>query len=79
MLDGVVLGAIGRIMGHAQFQTQLVGQALQMILEDVTIAGVAATAVAQEQQATCLRIGGSAMGSATNTRCCRRRIDWCRG
>ena len=57
MLDCVVLGAIGRVMGHAEFQANAVGQVFQVVLEDITIAGVAAASVAEKQHSTCVGKG----------------------
>jgi hypothetical protein len=59
MFDRIVLRAVGRIVGHAQFQLQTVGQPLQVFLEQVLRGAVAATAVAQDQQALCRRMGGA--------------------
>ena len=61
MLDGVVLRAIRRVMGHAQFQAEAVRQVFQMIFEDVAVAGVAAATIAQQQHSPGGGIGGAAM------------------
>ena len=61
MLDRIVLGAVRRIVGHPQLQLQTVRQLLQVFLEQVLRGTVAATTVAQNQQALGLGIGRMAM------------------
>ncbi len=49
MLDGIVLGAVvGRIMRHADFQSQTIREFLQIFLEDMLIGGVTAAAIAKQ-------------------------------
>lgn len=56
MLNGVVLGGVGRIMGDANLDAQVRGQGLQVLLEDVITSAVAAPAIAQQQQGGGVRI-----------------------
>jgi hypothetical protein len=49
MFDRVVLGAIGRVMGDADFNADLVGQGLQVLFEQVMSGIVTATAITLEQ------------------------------
>ena len=49
MLNGVVLGCVGRVVRYPDFQAQPVGQLLETVLEDVTCGGVAATPVTEQQ------------------------------
>lgn len=61
MLDGVVFRAVRRVVGHADFQADALGETFQVILEHVAIGSVAAAAVAQQKQASRLRIGRLSM------------------
>src|SRR5271155_5013866 len=61
MFDGIVLGTIGRIVSHTDFQADAAGKAFQMILEYVAIGSVAAPAVAEQEHASRVRISGPAM------------------
>lgn len=45
-------------MGHPQFETQAVRQLLEVVFEDVAVAGIAAATVAQQEHSTRVRIGG---------------------
>jgi len=45
-LDGVVFRAIGRVMGHPNFNSDGVGQDLQVMFENVPVCRVAAAAIA---------------------------------
>ena len=49
MLNGIVLGTVRWIMGHANRNTDLVGELLQVLFEDVVARVVAATPVTQQQ------------------------------
>ena len=51
MFDRIVLRAVGRIVGDAQFDLQVVRQSLQVFLEQVVCGAVASAAIAQDQQA----------------------------
>ena len=51
MFDRIVLRAVGRIVGDAQFDLQAVRQSLQVFLEQVVRGAVASAAIAQDQQA----------------------------
>jgi len=61
VLDGIVLGTIRRIVGHAEFQAQVVCQLFEMIFENVAIGGVAPAAIEQEQHSARVRIGRASM------------------
>ena len=61
MFDGIVLGAIWRVMRYADRQSQSGCEALQSFLEDVMVTGIAASAVAKYQQFFGFRILMSAM------------------
>jgi len=61
MFDRIVLRAIRRIMGHAQLQSQAVGQSLQVFLEQVLRRTVASAAIAENQQTTGFRVGRPAI------------------
>jgi hypothetical protein len=50
VFDRVVLGATGRLMSHFDAAAQLGGQAAEILLEPMVAVGVAATAVAQQQE-----------------------------
>ena len=62
VLDGVVLGTVRRVVGHADFQPQTLSQLLQFLLEHMTAGAVGAAAIAQEQQPPGLRILLAALG-----------------
>ena len=49
MFDGVVLGAIGRVVSNADFDPQLIRQFLEVFFEDVEVGVIAAPAIAQSQ------------------------------
>ena len=51
VLDRVVLRTVGRILRHPDFQAHLIREGLQRLLEHMPIGGVAAPAIAQQQQA----------------------------
>lgn len=61
VLDRIMLRTIRRVMGHPQFDAQPIRQSLQVFLEQVVRRAVAAAAIAQNQQAVCLRVGGTAL------------------
>src|SRR5665213_155480 len=61
MLNGIVLRAVRRIVGHAQFQPQAARQTLQVFLEKVMPGAVASAPVTQDQQAFGLRVGRCAV------------------
>lgn len=48
--DRSTLGAVRRIVNYSQFQTQPIRQVLQFLLEDVSVGGVAAAPIAQDQR-----------------------------
>ena len=51
MLNGIVLGTVWRIVGDSDFQHQPGGESLKCLFEYVMVAGIAASAVAENQQA----------------------------
>jgi hypothetical protein len=55
VLDRVMLRAVGRIMRHPDIQSQPSGEVLQRLLEHLSVGGVAASAIAEQQQATGVR------------------------
>jgi hypothetical protein len=57
MLDGIVLGTVRGIVGHAEFQAKTICQAFQMIFENVSIGGVAPASVEQKQYSASVGIG----------------------
>ena len=48
MLNGVVLGAVGRIMGDAQFKPQLIGQKLEVLFENIMTRTITPTTVTED-------------------------------
>jgi len=56
VFDGIVLGCVGRIVRDADFDANLIGESLQVLLEDVVTAAVAAPTVAKHQDRGCVRI-----------------------
>lgn len=61
MLDGIVLGTIRRIVGYAEFKPKEVRQTFQVVLENVSIGGVAPAAVEQEQHSASVGIDRATM------------------
>src|SRR5262245_49311708 len=55
-LNQIILGTIARVVRHANFHTELVGQLLQSVLEEILVGSVAAATVAQPQDRGCLGI-----------------------
>ena len=49
MLNRIVLGAVGRIMGDANFDADVIGQCLQVLFEDVVTGTIAAAAITENQ------------------------------
>ena len=45
--DRIILGTVAGIVSHAKFNTQVVGEQLQVLLEQMLIGRVAATAITQ--------------------------------
>src|SRR6266446_4416145 len=62
MLDRIVFGGIGGIMGHANLQAHAVAEALEVLLEQVLGSAVAAAAIAKQQQGFGLGPGGVSLG-----------------
>ena len=56
VLDGIELGTIRRIMNHKKSDTQFVGKVHKVLLDDSVRAGVRSSAVAQDNQGTCIRV-----------------------
>jgi hypothetical protein len=52
MFNRVVFGARRGVMGDAEVEPQAIGEGLSRFLEHLTIGGIAATAVAEQQEAT---------------------------
>jgi hypothetical protein len=61
MLNRVVLGAIGWVMGNANFKTDLVGQGLQVLFEYEMAGVIAAAAIALDQDRSRTGIAGAAI------------------
>jgi hypothetical protein len=55
-LNQIILRTIARVVSHANFHTKLVGQLLQIVLEEILLGSVAAATVAQPQDRCCLGI-----------------------
>ncbi len=55
-LNQIVLRTIAGVVSHANFHPNLVGQPLQIMLEDRGVRGVAASAIAQPEDRRCLGI-----------------------
>ena len=49
MLNRIVLGAVGRIVGDANFDADVIGQCLQVLFEDVVTGAIAAAAITENQ------------------------------
>lgn len=62
VLNRIVLGTIGRIVRDTDFQSDPVGQGLQVLLEERRLRGVAATAITQDQQLVRMGIRTAALG-----------------
>ena len=62
MLDGIVLRTLRRVVRHANFQAKAIRQGFQMVFENVASGGVAAAAVAQEQQPASVGIREAPIG-----------------
>ena len=56
MLNGVVLGGVGRLMGDANLDALATGLSLQVLLEDLIASAITAPAIAQQQQGGGVRI-----------------------
>ena len=50
MLDGIILGTVGWIVTDANFHPQPIGQALQILFEDVVAGTVATASITKHQQ-----------------------------
>ena len=61
VLDGVVFGAVGRVVHHDNLQTYSVGEADEVLLDDVVGTGVGAAAVTEYHQHPGIRIEGLQM------------------
>ena len=49
VLNRIVLGAVGRIMGNANFDADVIRQCLQVLFEDVVTGTIAASAITENQ------------------------------
>ncbi len=49
MLNGIILGGVGRIMGYTDLDSDLISQLLKILLEQLVPGTVAATTVTQNQ------------------------------
>ena len=61
VLNRVVLGTVGWVVGNADFEAQFSGEFLQVFFEDEVMAAIAAAAIAQAQQRRGVGIGAAAM------------------
>ena len=61
VFDGIVLRAIRRVVSHADFQADAVGETFQVILEHVPVGRVASAAVTQQKHVPRVGISGPAM------------------
>ena len=61
VLDGVVLGAVGRVVHHDNLHSYPVGEADEVLLDDMVGAGVGAASVAEYHQHPCVGIGRTQM------------------
>lgn len=61
VLDGVVLGAVGRVVHHDNLQTYSVGEADEVLLDDVVGTGVGAASVTEYHHHPGIRIEGLQM------------------
>ena len=80
MLDGIVLRTVRRVVRHANFQAKAIRQGFQMVFENVASGGVAAAAVAQEQQPASVGIREAPIGfpPVTQTAQANRLVSWLR-
>ena len=61
VLNRVVLGTVGRVVGDANFETQFIGKFLEVFFEDEVMAAIAAAAIAEAQQGRGVGIGVAPM------------------
>ena len=48
VLDRIVLGTVGRVVGHADFQTDPIRKFFQAVFENIPVGRIAAAAIAKQ-------------------------------
>ena len=77
VLNRVVLGTVGRVVGNANFEAQFIGEFLEVFFEDEVMAVIAPAAIAAGPTAPWRGDRRSGHARATTLGCRRRRTRWC--